>query len=223
MTEELEDFLPNRGKGENDKSSFIDKTARIIGDVEIGSKVGLWPGAVIKGSESSVKIGEESTIMNGSFIQGTKKNPTNIDKKTFISSGARLKGCNIGEGALVGIDAVVLEGVNVGKKSIVGTNAIVPEGMEIPERSLVLGQPAEVVRDVTDEELQKIEEIKSHLSHKREEFKIMMDRGEEFNVFDTPKRPEEILSEHEELNSEELKDITDIEKTKQESDDDLLY
>ena len=224
MTDELEEFLPYRKEGEEtDKSNFIDKTARVIGSVDMGLKISLWPGALIKGDESEVKIDDETTIMSNSSIQGTENHKTEIGKKSLISSGAQLKGCRIGEGVLVGIDAVVLEGAEIGDNSIIGTNAIIPKGMKIPEKSVVMGQPAEIKRDVSDEDLQKVEQIRTDLFRKRDEFKIMMKRGEEFNVYDTPKRPEEILKEHEELPDEQFDDIMDLEKTKKEMDKDLFY
>ncbi len=217
MTEELERFLPGEDDSESDNSPFVDPTARTVGDVAIGHNASLFPGSIVEGDKSKVELGEDSILMNKAFVEGTKEHDTSVGDKAFISAGARLKGCNVGEGAMVGIDAVVLEGAEVGEEAIVGTNAIVPEGMEVPDRKLVLGQPAEIVRDVSEEELEKIDKIRSDLVGKRKEFKIIENRGERFDVFDTPKRPEE-LKEETKIDEKDMngKEIPDLEKVREE-------
>lgn len=213
MTKELEEFLPEEGE-END-SPFLDPTAQIVGEVEIEKNASLFPGSIVDGDDSEVNIREGSIIMNKALIKAAEDNPVSIGKRSFISHGARLEGCNVEKNALIGMDAVVMEGAVIGEDAIVGTNAIVPEGMKVPEKRLVLGQPAEIVREVSEDDLEKIAEIRSTLIDKREEFKMIEKRGKRFDVFDIPKRPEEILEESE-VKKNEMKDIPDLENIREE-------
>ncbi|MEF8874640.1 MAG: gamma carbonic anhydrase family protein [Candidatus Thermoplasmatota archaeon] len=207
MTEELEESLPD----EKDDAPFLDPTASVVGEVEIGGNAFLFPGSIVEGDDSKVEVGEESIIMNKASVRSTEENPVSLGKGSFIAHGARLEGCSVGERTLVGMDAVVMEGAEVGEKAIVGTEAIVPEGMEVPDEKLVLGQPAEVVGDVSEEDLEEIEEIRAGLHEKRKEFQIIENRGERFDVFETPKRPKEILEENK-VENREKKDIPDADK-----------
>ncbi len=212
---ELEDVLPDKEKDSSlSDSPFLDPTARVVGKVTMGKRCGLFPGVQVRGEESSVNIGDDSIIMNDAVIEGTEEHEANIEKEAFISPGARLEGCDIGEGSLVSIDAVVMEGAKIGENAIVGRNAIVPEGMEVPDNSLVLGQPADVVRDVAEEDLEEIDELRREMTWKREEFLIMQERGERFDVYDEPKRPDEIRQENEMLNDSEISGERDLEKMK---------
>lgn len=206
MTEELKDLIPNREEQDVDDSVFLDPTARLVGDVMMSSDSSLLPGASIKGDKSEVEVGEKSIIMNDATIESTEREKTILGEESFVSPGARIKGARIGDNALVGLDAVILEGADIGEGSIVGTKSIVPEGMEVPENSLVMGQPAEVVREVSSEEIQEIKDIREHVVRKTEEFKIMKKRGEEFDVFDKPSRPDEMLEEFKEDNMPEDKE-----------------
>ncbi len=220
--------MPGEDGSEIDDSPFVDPTARTVGDVAIGHNASLFPGSIVEADKSKVELGDDSILMNKAFVEGTEGHDTSVGEKAFISAGARLKGCDIGEGAMVGIDAVVLEGAEVGEEAIVGTNAIVPEGMEIPDRKLVLGQPAEIVRDVSDEELEKIDNIRSDLVGKRKEFKIIENRGNRFDVFDTPERPEELKEDMEverpDTNGKEIPDLEEVrEELKEKFDEDQIF
>ncbi len=229
MTSELEEFLPEGEGSEERGSAFVDPAARTVGDVMLGSNSILLPGSIIKGDKSRVEIGEDSILMNGVSVESTEAHTTDLADRTFVSPGADLKGCTIGKGSMVGIDAVVLEGVEVGENSIVGTNAIVPEGMNIPDGKLVMGQPAEIVRDVSEEELEQINKIRSDMMERRKEFKMIEKRAERFKVNETPKRPREILEEEqpgstrgdEEKNVPDLSDIR--ERLKERSEDNHTF
>jgi len=215
MTQELEEFLPDSEDPEEKDTAFVDPGARTLGEVMLGSNSFLYPGSMVKAESSKVEIGDNSILMNKTSVESTEEHPTSLGKDSFVGPGADLKGCNVGNGAMVGMDAVVLEGAEIGDNSIVGSNAIVPEGMKIPDGKLVLGQPAEIVRDVSDEELEKIDEIRSDLMEKRREFKMIEKRAERFKVNDIPKRPREILEEKKQEFSEkeeEVPDISDVKK-----------
>lgn len=226
MTRELEEFLPD--DEEEQETAFVDPAARTVGEVMLGSNSFLLPGSIVKGNRSQVEIGENSILMNRASVESTEKHPAALGDETFISPGADLRGCSIGKGTMVGIEAVVLEGAEIGENAIIGTDAVVPEGMKIPDGKLVLGQPAEIARDVSDEDLEKIEEIRSDLMERRKEFKMIEKRAERFNVNDFPKRPREILEENkrvmEDKDEKKVPDLSDIrEKLKEESEDKHVF
>ncbi|MFP4000438.1 MAG: gamma carbonic anhydrase family protein [Thermoplasmata archaeon] len=228
MTRELEEFLPDDEDSDEKEAAFVDPAARTVGEVMLGANSFVFPGSMIKGERSEVKIGEGSILMNNSSIQSTEQHPTTLEDRTFISPGADLRGCSIGKGSMVGIDAVVLDGAEVGENAIVGTNAIVPEGKKIPDGKLAMGQPAEIVRDVTEEEFEKIKQIRSDLMDKRKEFKMIEKRAERFKVNETPKRPREILEENKpelsEKNENNVPNLDDIrEELKEKSEDDHVF
>jgi len=228
MNSELEEFLPDDEESEKKEPAFVDPAARTVGEVMLGANSFLFPGSIVKGNMSKVEIGEDSILMNSSSLKSSEEHQTVLGNKTFISPGADLRGCTIGNGTMVGIDAVVLEGAEVGKNAIIGTNAIVPEGAKIPDGKLVLGQPAEIVRDVSDEELEKIQKIRSDLMERRKEFKMIEKRAERFNVNKTPKRPKEILEENKmemtDSNKNNVPDLSEIrEKLKEESEDKHVF
>ncbi len=193
MTEELERFLEN-GDSE-DRSYFLDPTARIVGDVMLGEGSFLGDGTMIDSSKSDVEIGENVFMLHKSKVEGIEGYETKIEDGSFISPNARLKGCRLGEESFVGTNAVILEGAKIGKESIIAGDTIVPEDMDIPERSVVRGKPGEIVDTVKDEDLERIEDIRSHIDWKKDEFKMMMKRGEEYGVFDTPRKPKEIMED----------------------------
>ncbi len=211
MTEELEKFLP----GEEDDSPFLDPAAKVMGDVEIGGDALLFPGCVIEGDDSEVDIAQESIIMNRASVRSTKDNPVSIGKNSLISHGARLEGCMIGEDTLIGMDSVVMEGAEIGDQAIIGTDTIVPENMEIPDRKVAVGKPAEIIEEVSEEDLEKIDQIRTTLHERRTELRMIWERGERFDVFEAPKRPEEILGEKEiDAESMERQEVPSLEELK---------
>ncbi|MFP4051639.1 MAG: gamma carbonic anhydrase family protein [Thermoplasmata archaeon] len=214
MTRKLKEYLPNRENMDIGESVFLDPTVRMIGDVTIREKANILTGSIIEADKSGVEIGEESVVMDGASIKSTERYKLTIGDRSLIGSGARLEGCKIGENSLVGIDAVVMEGAEIGDNAIVGTNAIVKEGTKVPDNTLVLGKPAEEIRDVSEEELDKINDIRSHVSWKSEEYKTMIERGEEFETFKSPKRPDEIMKE--EINLDDVEERDDIDELKKE-------
>lgn len=220
--------MPDDEGSDEQETAFVDPAARTVGEVMLGSNSFLFPGSMVKGDKSKVEIGDDSILMSRASVESSQEHPAALGDKTFISPGADLRGCSIGKGTMVGIDAVVLEGAEIGENAIVGTNAIVPEGKKIPDGKLAMGQPAEVVRDVSEEDLEKIDKIRSDLMERRKEFKMIEKRAERFNVDDTPKRPREILEENKselaERDEKNVPDLSDIrEKLKDESEDNHVF
>lgn len=131
---------------------FVAPTAAVIGDVTLQANSSVWFSCVIRGDGDHIEIGAGSNIQDGAVIHVDPGFPTTVGKNVTVGHNAMLHGCTIGDGSLVGINAVVLNGAKVGKRCLIGANALVTEGMEIPDGSMVLGAPAKVKKQLTEEQ-----------------------------------------------------------------------
>ncbi|UCF12666.1 MAG: gamma carbonic anhydrase family protein [Thermoplasmatales archaeon] len=127
-------------------TSFVAKSAVVIGDVTIGENCGIYPLAVIRGDENSIVIGDGSNVQDCCVIHVDKDHFVRIGKNVSIGHSAMIHGAIIGDGCLIGIHATVLNGANIGSGSIIGACALVTENMEVPKNSLVLGIPGKIVK-----------------------------------------------------------------------------
>jgi carbonic anhydrase/acetyltransferase-like protein (isoleucine patch superfamily) len=139
-------------------SAYVAPSATIIGRVTLGERASVWFGAVIRADNEPVHIGSESNVQEGAVLHVDPGFPMRIADRVTIGHQAMLHGCTIGEGSLVGIQSVVLNGAVIGKACLVGAGALVTEGKTFPDRSLILGAPAKLVRELTDEEVLRIAE-----------------------------------------------------------------
>jgi carbonic anhydrase/acetyltransferase-like protein (isoleucine patch superfamily) len=130
-------------------------SAVIIGDVELGDGVSLWPHAVLRGDLNRIVVGEGSNIQDGAVVHNDLKHPALIGRDCVVGHQACVHGATVGDRCLIGIGALLLNGCVIGDESIVGAGSVVPEGKVIPPRSLALGVPAKVIRSVTDDELRR--------------------------------------------------------------------
>lgn len=135
---------------------WVAPDASVIGKVTLGAGVSVWFNAVIRGDNEPISIGSNSNIQEGSVLHVDPGFPLNIAKDCTIGHMAMLHGCTIEEGALIGIGAIVLNGAVIGEGSLIGAGALVPEGKKIPPRSLVMGTPGKVIRQVRDDEWQRM-------------------------------------------------------------------
>jgi len=153
------------------KSSFVHRTAVIIGDVKVGKNCGIYPYAVVRGDQNSIEIGDGSNVQDCCVIHVNTDNSTKIGKNSSIGHMAMVHGATIGDNCIIGIHATILNGVKIGNGSIIGANALVTQGMEVPENSLVLGIPGKIVKQdkIFREKAQKNAEIykKLSLEHKQ--------------------------------------------------------
>ena len=132
--------------------------AQVIGDVELGENVSVWHGAVIRGDVASIKIGNNSNVQDNCVVHCSKDFPTVIKDNVSVGHGAVVHGCILEDNVLIGMNATVLNGARIGKNSIVGAGAVVSEGKEFPENSLILGVPARVIKQLTPEQVNHIQE-----------------------------------------------------------------
>jgi carbonic anhydrase/acetyltransferase-like protein (isoleucine patch superfamily) len=164
-------ITPFEGKSPQfDESVFIDPTARLIGDVLLGSEVSVWPLTVLRADSNRIVVGIRSVLLDKVLVESPKEHPVIIEKNVLISHGVILHGCVVKEGAIVGIGAIVLDGAEVGRYSVVGSGCVVPPEMKIPDDSLVLGIPARVVRTLGGKDRKKSEEQLAEAYDKSREY-----------------------------------------------------
>ena len=127
-------------------SSYIAKSAVIIGQVTIGKHCGVYPCAVIRGDENHIDIGDGSNVQDCCVIHCSYDHKVTIGKNVSIGHGAIVHGATIEDTCIIGINATILNGATVGRGSIVGANALVTTDMQIPPQSLVLGVPGKIIK-----------------------------------------------------------------------------
>lgn len=125
---------------------WVAPDAHVIGRVRLGRDVGIWFGAVIRGDNELIEIGEGTNIQEGAMLHTDRGAPLAIGAGCTIGHHAILHGCTIGENSLVGMGATVLNHARIGANSLVGAGALVTEGKEFPDDSLIVGAPAKAIR-----------------------------------------------------------------------------
>jgi carbonic anhydrase/acetyltransferase-like protein (isoleucine patch superfamily) len=136
-----------------DESAWVAPSAQIIGRVSLSAQSSVWFGAVLRGDNEPIHIGPRSNVQEGCVLHTDPGHPLTLGADVTVGHQAMLHGCTVGEGSLVGIQAVVLNGAVIGAQSLVGAGALVTAGKVFPPRSLILGSPAKAVRTLSDEEV----------------------------------------------------------------------
>jgi len=126
----------------------------VMGQVELGEDVSIWFGSVLRGDTEMIRIGRGSNIQDGSVLHADIGRPLEIGENVTVGHKVMLHGCNIGDGSLIGIGAIVLNGAKIGRGCIVGAGALVTEGKEFPDGSMIIGSPAKAVRELNTEQRQ---------------------------------------------------------------------
>jgi len=142
------------------ESVFVAENAVIIGDVEIGRDAGIWYNCVLRGDVNFIRIGEKTNIQDGTVIHVSSIGgdfATIIEDEVTVGHSATIHACHIETGCLIGMGAIILDGARIGKNSLIGAGSLVTPGTQIPERSLVMGSPAKVKRELTEEEMKDLE------------------------------------------------------------------
>lgn len=131
--------------------AYVVDNASVIGRVSLGAHVGVWFNAVIRGDNEAITVGDGSNVQDGAVLHADPGFPLVIGRGVTVGHQAMVHGCTIGDGSLIGIQAVVMNGAVLGKECLVGAGAVVTEGKTFPDRSLILGSPAKAVRQLSDE------------------------------------------------------------------------
>jgi carbonic anhydrase/acetyltransferase-like protein (isoleucine patch superfamily) len=132
--------------------SYVAPTAVVVGSVVLEEGSSVWFATVVRGDNDVITIGARTNVQDACVLHADAGFPLTIGAEVTVGHQAMLHGCTIGDGTLIGIQAVVLNGAVIGRECIVGAGALIAEGKTIPDRSLVVGSPGRVVRQVTDEE-----------------------------------------------------------------------
>jgi carbonic anhydrase/acetyltransferase-like protein (isoleucine patch superfamily) len=138
-------------------TAYIDQSAQLIGDVELGQESSVWMNVVIRGDVNTIRIGDRTNIQDGTVIhvmRGT--HPTRIGNEVTVGHAAILHGCTIHDRVLIGMGAMLLNGADIGEDSIVAAGSLVPEEKKFPPRSLLMGRPAALRRELTEKEIASI-------------------------------------------------------------------
>jgi carbonic anhydrase/acetyltransferase-like protein (isoleucine patch superfamily) len=150
--------------------SWAAPTATLIGKVRLQAGASVWFGAVLRGDNELIDIGENSNVQDGTVMHTDMGSPLTLGTGVTIGHNAMLHGCSVGDYSLVGINAVILNGARIGKYCIIGANALIPEGKEIPDGSLVMGSPGKVVRELTEAQKKMLEASAAHYVHNAERY-----------------------------------------------------
>ncbi len=124
-----------------------------MGRVRLLPRSSVWFGAVLRGDNEPIVIGEESNIQDGSVLHTDPGYPLEVGARVTVGHQAMLHGCTIGEGSLIGIQAVILNGARIGRNCLVGAGALVTEGKQFPDGVLIIGSPARVVRELDPKDI----------------------------------------------------------------------
>ncbi|QTF92120.1 gamma carbonic anhydrase family protein [Halomonas sp. BM-2019] len=133
---------------------YVAETADVIGQVTLKAGASVWYQAVLRGDTDHLEVGEHSNIQDGAVLHADPGFPLRVGKGVTVGHQAMLHGCTIGDGSLVGIQAVILNGAVIGENCLVAAGAVVKEGAEFPPNSLIVGAPAKVLRELSPEAIE---------------------------------------------------------------------
>jgi len=140
-----------------DTSCFIAENASVIGSVRLGKRCSVWFGAVIRGDNDEIDIGDECNLQDGVVIHTDPGFPITLGQRVTVGHQAMLHGCQIESGSLIGIHSTLLNGARIGQHCLVGAGTLVTENKVFPDNSLILGVPARKVRELTIAEIRHLD------------------------------------------------------------------
>ena len=138
-------------------SCYIEPSAILIGEIEIGEDTSVWHNAVMRADINKITVGKRCNVQDGCLVHASKNYETRVGDQVLLGHGAVVHGCDISDNVLLGIRAVVLDGAKIGPWSIIGAGSVVTENSSFPERSLAVGIPAKVVKTLEERHLKRIE------------------------------------------------------------------
>jgi carbonic anhydrase/acetyltransferase-like protein (isoleucine patch superfamily) len=140
-------------------SAYVAPSASIIGNAVLGENSSVWFGAILRGDNETIRIGINSNVQDGAVLHTDPGFPLNLEANVSVGHQAMLHGCTVGEGSLIGIQAIVLNAAVIGKGCLVGAGAVITERKVFADGTLILGAPAKVVRDLTAAERENLLKI----------------------------------------------------------------
>ncbi|KJH83594.1 gamma carbonic anhydrase family protein [Pseudomonas sp. KSR10] len=155
---------------EADPQSWVAPNATLVGKIRLDAGASVWFGAVLRGDNELIHLGENSNVQDGSVMHTDMGYPLTLGTGVTVGHNAMLHGCTVGDYSLVGINAVILNGAKIGKYCIIGANTLIAEGKEIPDGSLVVGSPGKVVRELTEQQKKMLEASAAHYVHNAQRY-----------------------------------------------------
>jgi len=155
---------------ETHPQSWVAPSATLVGKIRLEAGANVWFGAVLRGDNELIHIGENSNVQDGSVMHTDMGFPLTLGTGVTVGHNAMLHGCTVGDYSLVGINAVILNGAKIGKYCIIGANTLIAEGKEIPDGSLVVGSPGKVVRELTEQQKKMLEASAAHYVHNAQRY-----------------------------------------------------
>jgi carbonic anhydrase/acetyltransferase-like protein (isoleucine patch superfamily) len=155
---ELDGKAPQLGEG-----AWVADSAQVIGEVQLGDNASVWYGAVIRGDCGElIRVGRNSNVQDLAVLHADFGMPLTLGDNVTVGHQAMLHGCSVGDGSLIGIQAVVLNGARIGRNCVVGAGAVVTEGKEFPDNSLIVGAPAKAIRTLDAAAVAKFAGLATH-------------------------------------------------------------
>lgn len=146
---QLDDLIPTLHP-----STWVADSAQVTGNVTLAEDSSVWFGVVIRGDMDAITVGKGSNIQDSSVLHTDQGVPLTIGENVTVGHQVMLHGCTIGDGSLIGIQAVILNGAKIGKNCLVGAGSLVTEGKEFPDGSMIFGSPAKAVRQLSEEQIE---------------------------------------------------------------------
>lgn len=157
-------------------SAYVTDSANVIGKARIEANASIWFDVTIRGDNELITVGENSNVQEGCILHTDPGCPLTIGSNVTIGHQAMLHGCTIGEGSLIGIQAVILNGAKIGRNCLVGAGALITEGKEFPDNSLIIGSPAKAVRVLTEEDVARMHGNTANYVMRGQQFKKELKR-----------------------------------------------
>ena len=152
-------------------SAYVAPNATVLGNVTLQENASVWFGATLRGDNENIDIGESSNVQDGAVLHTDPGFPMSIAAHVSIGHQAMLHGCTVGEGSLIGIQAIVLNGATIGKGCLVAAGAVVTEGKSFPDNSLILGVPAKLMRELSEDERSNIRKIAENYAARADHYR----------------------------------------------------
>ena len=141
---------------------WIAENAQVIGDVRLGVDTGIWFGAVLRGDNEPIIVGDKTNIQENSVIHVDEGAKVVIGSGCTIGHKTIIHGCTIGSNSLIGMGSIILNNAIIGNNCLVGAGSLITEGKEFPDGTLIIGSPATIKRNLTDNEIKKIKWSANH-------------------------------------------------------------
>jgi carbonic anhydrase/acetyltransferase-like protein (isoleucine patch superfamily) len=156
--------------------AWVADSATVIGRVDLAEGASIWYGAVLRGDNDWLRVGRNSNVQDGSVLHTDLGIELVLGENVTVGHQCMLHGCTVGDGTLVGIQSVILNRARIGRHCIVGAGSLVTEGKEFPDGSMIMGSPAQVVRQLTPEQIARLAASATHYVQQAQRHRTQVER-----------------------------------------------